>query len=733
MRPRRWLTYALGSMAGLGALAACEEVPTVELTVDTTADTADAVPGDGSCADGTGACSLRAAVDEANAAPAGTHTQILVPAGVYPLAGAAGDDANASGDLDLTGHTTLTATGAAVIDGGGNDRVVDVLVGAEVSITGITVRGGTAAEGAGVRTRGQAGLHQVTLTANTATSSVGGGAIATDGGALAVANTTVSGNAANGGAGLASDASSRIDVAYSTVTANDGGGLHVSGTATLGWSVVADQSSGADCSGVAPDTQGYNVTSDATCLRVPGPGDVTNAAASLKPIDADAGGTTATHLPRPDSEALDRIPAGTAGCTGLATDQRGVARPKDATCDSGAVEVRNTEPGSYTLYALQGTDDAFLVDEDGDVVNHWTAPGSGPWAAYMLDDGRITFIEGVLFNDGQTVHVLDWDGNVEWSYTPGTYHHDLDPMPNGNLLLITYDRLDPAEAVALGRDPATATLGVDALEVLEVDPTDTDGDPVVWRWKAIDHLVQDHDPNLPGYGDPSAHPELLDINYIGTDRIDDWDHANGIDYNPEHDQIVLSLRSFSEVWVIDHSTTTAEAAGHTGGDQGKGGDVLYRWGNPVTYGRGTAADQTLYYQHDPTWIPTAEPGGYSMLAFSNGNDRPGGESSTVEEWRLPVGPDGSYPPLGPGEAHGPAAPGWTWQADPPTSFFQPFISGAQRVAGGNTLIAGGPDGMIFEVDPAGNEVFRIEPGRIFKVRRYTDFNGTEPVATPLVP
>jgi hypothetical protein len=98
----------------------------------------------------------------------------------------------------------------------------------------------------------------------------------------------------------------------------------------------------------------------------------------------------------------------------------------------------------------------------------------------------------------------------------------------------------------------------------------------------------------PGYGVVTDHPELVDINFGDTKT--DWMHTNSIDYNEKFDQILISVHNFNEIWVIDHSTTTEEAAGHTGGNSGKGGDLLYRWGNPQAYERGTASDQQLFLQ-----------------------------------------------------------------------------------------------------------------------------------------
>jgi hypothetical protein len=186
--------------------------------------------------------------------------------------------------------------------------------------------------------------------------------------------------------------------------------------------------------------------------------------------------------------------------------------------------------------------------------------------------------------------------------------------------------------------------------------------------------------------------------------VGDWMHSNSIDYNPTLDQIILSVRSFDEVWVIDHSTTTKEAASHTGGRSGRGGDLLYRWGNPMAYRAGTISERRLFKQHDAHWIPAGLPGAGNILVFSNGVDRPTGAYSSVEELVLPT-PDSSGNYLMTGATWGPSAATWTYTAPNPPDFFSQFVSGAQRLQNGNTLVCGGWIGLTREVTPQGTPVW----------------------------
>ena len=184
----------------------------------------------------------------------------------------------------------------------------------------------------------------------------------------------------------------------------------------------------------------------------------------------------------------------------------------------------------------------------------------------------------------------------------------------------------------------------------------------------------------------------------------DWNHINAVDYNEAFDQIILSVRHFSEIWVIDHSTTTEEAASHSGGNSGMGGDLLYRWGNPQTYDAGDATDRKLFLQHDSHWIESGLPGEGNILIFDNGLTRPGGNYSTIVEIVPPADQDGNYTKI-PGTSYGPESPVWTYSASNPSNFFAPNVSGSQRQPNGNTLICSGPTANFFEVTTEGELVW----------------------------
>jgi hypothetical protein len=181
----------------------------------------------------------------------------------------------------------------------------------------------------------------------------------------------------------------------------------------------------------------------------------------------------------------------------------------------------------------------------------------------------------------------------------------------------------------------------------------------------------------------------------------DWMHSNALAYHPEHDLIALSSPHLNEILILDHSTTTDQAAGSSGGRYKQGGEVLWRWGNPVNYGAGTKEDRRLFYQHNVQWIPAGLPGAGNLLVFNNGQERPDGEYSSVIELALPFEPGKGF--AREGGPHGPKEPVWSYSSR--DDFYAAFISGCQRLPNGNTLICEGPEGRVFEVTPAGELVW----------------------------
>ncbi|MEO0085354.1 MAG: aryl-sulfate sulfotransferase [candidate division WOR-3 bacterium] len=398
----------------------------------------------------------------------------------------------------------------------------------------------------------------------------------------------------------------------------------------------------------------------------------------------------------------------------------------------------------YTLFAPMSYRTSYLIDMDGNLVNSWTGSYRPGLAVYLEEDGLLTRtcdMGNIYWNSGGRggrVQLVDWEGNVVsyFDYSSSQYcqHHDVERLPNGNVLMVAWEKKTAAEAIAAGRNPQRI---YDALWPEHIIEVDMNSGTIVWEWHVWDHLIQDYDSTKPNYGDPGAHPELIDLNFVSNlnNPRADWLHMNTVAYNPELDQLFLSSREWSEIWIIDHSTTTEEARGHTGGRYGRGGDLLYRWGNPRAYRRGTEADQKLFGQHDVQWIPSGLPGAGNVLVFNNGPGRAEPPFSTIEELVLPEDSAGFYH-LGPDSAYGPAGPVWTYQAPEPSEFYSGLMSGCQRLPNGNTLICQGEAGKFFEVTESGQLVWvyinpvspygpmqqgsTIPPGwnQVFKVRRY---------------
>lgn len=413
----------------------------------------------------------------------------------------------------------------------------------------------------------------------------------------------------------------------------------------------------------------------------------------------------------------------------------------------------------YTLFGPLRSSSMHLIDMDGNVVHAWqTADAS---YAVLLESGHLLTLgapgeKNPRFHGpgvgGGLLQELDWDGDVVWSHRVSDghrqLHHDVDVLPGGNLLYVVREYRSREEAIESGRDPGKVDEeGMWPDAIYEIRPPRDGGEAeVVWEWHAWDHLVQDHDETKANHGSVREHSGRIDVNADHRDRpamteeeleelreleeemaalgyggdsedeneegeeyplgtAPDWLHVNAVTLHPELDLIVLSVPNLNELWVIDHSTTTEEAASSAGGRWGRGGELLWRWGNPRNYGAGEDADQQLFFQHDPTWVPGEQPGELRLLVFNNGGDDSGRGYSTVDELVLPFDVHSGFQ-REPESGFGPEKPAWTYRL--PEDCTSSFISGARRLPNGNVLICAGEVGRLLEVTRDGRLVWDYE-------------------------
>lgn len=377
--------------------------------------------------------------------------------------------------------------------------------------------------------------------------------------------------------------------------------------------------------------------------------------------------------------------------------------------------ILNTEeaaPG-YTLFTANT--ETYLINNCGEVINQWSSTFPPGNAVYLLEDGSIlragrTSSGDITFGgQGGIIEKFDWDGNLTWQYLYDTsqmrQHHDIYPMPNGNVLILAATVMNNAESIQAGRNPAL--LPESELyneQVIEVTPSGLNGAITVWEWNINDHLVQDFDATKDNFGDVGLSQGKLDINFLnGGSGGSNWLHMNSIQYHEALDQIVLSSRNLSEIYIIDHSTTSLEAASSSGGTYGNGGDFLYRWGNPQSYRQGDETDRLLYGQHFPYIIEDGLIDAGKMILFNNGNGRTP-LFSDVYIFSLPESSPGFYNYTS-NTSYAPMVPDYIYNDPTPTEFYSSILSSAQRLPNGNTLICEGFNGRFFEIDQLDNKVW----------------------------
>jgi hypothetical protein len=374
---------------------------------------------------------------------------------------------------------------------------------------------------------------------------------------------------------------------------------------------------------------------------------------------------------------------------------------------------------AYYLVAPLDVNTTYLVDDHLQIVHEWESDYRPALSAYLRDNGNLFRTAEIESSDipgsyGGRLEFFSWHGALQWSLQYASnnalQHHDAILLPNGHVLMIAWETRTIGEAIDAGRRPESLPEGpvIYSDTLVEMDPQ---SGAVTWTWRIWDHLV-------PRGARVADYPGRFDPNLAASPSAD-WTHVNSVAYNADLDEVLVSSRNLSEIWIIDHGTTTEEAAGHTGGRRGRGGDLLYRWGNPAAYG--ASGPRQLFGQHNAQWIPAGLAGAGHILLFNNGEPvtRPW---STAVEIVPPLQADGLYT-FDPRTGFGPASPVWEYTADPPESLFGSYASGVQRLKNGNTLIAVTETGRFREVRPDGTLAadYQLElngaPLRMFRVVR----------------
>lgn len=377
----------------------------------------------------------------------------------------------------------------------------------------------------------------------------------------------------------------------------------------------------------------------------------------------------------------------------------------------------------YALYSNTNSKNAYLIDANQQVAYTWNCDEDCSYSCYLMPNGnlmRAADLSGNQLNGAAAsglVQEIGPDGDTVWEfqYSSSMYctHHDIQPMLNGNVLLVAWEVKTGAEAIQAGHEE---NKEIWPFHIIEVEPVGTNQGNIVWEWHIWDHLVQDHDPTKDNYGVVADHPELLDLN-VDTSHGKppggyEWLHCNGIGYNEELDQISVSMRFISEVFIIDHSTTTAEAAGHTGGNSGMGGDILYRWGKPSNYDA-PGSQGIPGAVHDVHWTPSGYPNEGYLMFFNN--DGSGGQAC-VDAIATPL--NGYTYDLTPGSAYEPTS--YTWRHDCQGDAWGQ--SAASRLPNGNTFVCLSGSKM-YEVDSNDNIIWQYNEGPKKAFRYTSDFPG----------
>ena len=203
-------------------------------------------------------------------------------------------------------------------------------------------------------------------------------------------------------------------------------------------------------------------------------------------------------------------------------------------------KINGNDENGYILFSPIGVDTTYLMNKCGQKIHSWHTQYTPGLSVYLQPNGHLlkcgTYTDtvfGFAGGRGGMIEEYDWNGSLLWSYKVFNdslcQHHDIRPLPNGNILVLAWHAISKNQAINLGRStlnfsPNQADLWGE--RIVEIKPHGTDSAEVIWQWDMFDHIIQDLDSTLPNYGNVASHPELMDINYALNLQTNDWIHAN---------------------------------------------------------------------------------------------------------------------------------------------------------------------------------------------------------------
>jgi hypothetical protein len=354
---------------------------------------------------------------------------------------------------------------------------------------------------------------------------------------------------------------------------------------------------------------------------------------------------------------------------------------------------------NYLFLIENGGTSSYLINKKGEKLWTWNFEDNLGNDVELLDNGELLGIfkdvdrPFTIGGGSGIVKLFNNDGSLKWQYKIADdnflAHHDVEMLPSGNILVMVWERITVEQAQQAG---IITNVDVFPEKLIEINPNNND---IVWEWRSWDRLIQDTDPSLPNFGVISNYPEKIDFNYNSNTPGGDIMHANGIDYDINKDVIHVSVNFYNEIWVIDHSTSTSQAESNSGGNYGKGGDLIYRYGNPSAY-KNTEGTTIFNNNHFPNLLEGDVQGRGNMLVYVNNY----GDllQSIVYELELP-----EVFSLSPNVNN---EPNIVWSYTNP-NMYAPKFSGEIRLQNGNTLICEGDYGY-WEVSQSGEVVWKYD-------------------------